>query len=95
MSPSPLVSRVSLIAFCTMSSQVQPGFGLGHLGLLEQVAVVVDDEARDVLRQADQLAVEAERLQGLRVEVVLLEGVRVVRAGSSIGSSTSRAANWP
>ena len=53
------------------------GLRLGHAEAAEQVAVVVDDEAGDVLRQARQHAVPAEGLERLREEVVRLELVRV------------------
>ena len=46
--------------------------------LLEEVAVVVDDQARDVLRDAELLALPAERVQRDGVEVLRLERVRFV-----------------
>ena len=52
----------------------------GNAGLLEHVLVVVDDEARDVLREAGQRVVEPERAHRLLVEVLLLEDVRVVHS---------------
>ena len=53
---------------------------LAHACFGEQVAVVVDDEARDVLWQADELAVEPEGVERLGVEVVLLERVGAFEA---------------
>jgi len=44
--------------------------------LVEEVLVVVDDEARDVLGHADLLAVHLERLHRLGIELVGAEHVR-------------------
>ena len=77
---APPASRVSAAAVATMSFQVQPGFGSATPYLPEQVAVVVDGEAGDVLRQAQLLAAPAERVHRRRVEVVRLDRRRTPRS---------------
>jgi hypothetical protein len=54
-----------------------------HPSRLEPVAVVVDDEAGEVLRQADELAVPGERRQRLRVVGAEVEPGRLQRGADS------------
>jgi hypothetical protein len=56
--------------------EVRPGpVGIGRRDAeaIEQLGVPVDDQARDVLRQAQQAAVEPEGVERLRVERVLVQ----------------------
>ena len=64
--------------------ELAPGHVVGrlrHVEPLEEVTVVVDDEARDVLGQARDRAVPAEGVNGLLEEVVERERVRVLDVG--------------
>ena len=78
--PSPYCPRSRSVSFTAVSTNcfhVQLAAREREAGLPEERLVVVDDEARDVLGQAAELALEAERVERLRVEVVLLEGIRL------------------
>ncbi len=77
--PSPLVSFVE--AFAAGQEVVPRPVGLGqrHVVLLEEVLVVVDGEAGDVLRDALERAVVGEGAQRLGVVVGCLQGDALAR----------------
>src|SRR5918993_1303778 len=56
--------------------KIVPGparFRVWHASGVEQIAVEVDDQTREILGQAHQFAVELERLQWLRIVVLLVQ----------------------